>query len=613
MGLENLKSIFQEDLINNIESFSSKVITNVNDTKLTQFTTTELDKLIGQSPLEGMSWESLYNPNHSPKDNPSHKGLAPINYPNASRDNLNIRNSEDGRFGFAGSSRTSVISAVGKLIDQVPFLEGDVTEFLKDTGKEPYIVSNIGTGGRLINSNFGGRGLPVERALTDTARIGKFLTSPDGVLFIGKQNLLALQQIPFTTDLNRTQLFNAGARDFGAKFNMAYKSFYNPLSSLISTLGRAGGGPAGKISKTEPGLAGLVSSIPGLDAFGEAFDSPYPKFQTEHFAKGSQLANIIETGRFIDGIVSPKTLFESDLQTTDKNPKKDSKYGDGKDINVGLGISAPSSKQPYPKDLGLQSLNNTFTGDGNPVGGKSYPESDGTKPVGDRMTLASIIEGNTLDNLGGQTTGLNDEDNKLTFNVEDVNQGMPFYFKDLRDNKYIFFRAFIEGLNESISPSYNSTQYIGRSEPVYTYSQTEREINFTLKLFAQTKDELGKIYEKMNKLTSLCYPEYFTDEVTTLVEDEVTQTSSEVLKNVGYGNRMKAPLTKLRIGDMFGSSNSELQGYIKSLSYVVDEVSPWEISVGERVPKYVVASIGYQVIHATSPNLETKFYGYIGD
>ena len=35
----------------------------------------------------------------------------------------------------------------------------------------------------------------------------------------------------------------------------------------------------------------------------------------------------------------------------------------------------------------------------------------------------------------------------------------------------------------------------------------------TLKLFAQTKDELSMIYKKMNKLTSLCYPEYFEDEV----------------------------------------------------------------------------------------------------
>ena len=46
---------------------------------------------------------------------------------------------------------------------------------------------------------------------------------------------------------------------------------------------------------------------------------------------------------------------------------------------------------------------------------------------------------------------------------------MPFYFKDMRDGAFLFFRAYIEGLSENISPSYNSTQYIGRSEPVYTY------------------------------------------------------------------------------------------------------------------------------------------------
>ena len=283
-------------------------------------------------------------------------------------------------------------------------------------------------------------------------------------------------------------------------------------------------------------------------------------------------------GRTID-VKAPESLFKTNIG--------ENKFGDDD--------SGIFSNKPYPKDLGLQSLNNTFTGDGNPTGGKSYPESDGVKPVGDKMTLASIIEGNSLDNLGGNTTGLNDEDNQLTFNVEDVNQGMPFYFKDMRDNKYIFFRAFIEGLSENISPNYNPTQYIGRSEPVYTYSQTEREINFTLKLFAQTKDELGKIYEKMNKLTSLCYPEYFEDE------------------GVSYGNRMKAPLTKLRIGELFGNTNSELQGYIKSLSYSVEDSSPYETEVGKRVPKFVTATIGYQVIHSTVPNLETKFYGYIGD
>jgi len=569
MGLENLKSIFQEDLTDNIESFSSKVITNVNDTKFTQFTTPELGKLIGQSPLEGMSWESLYDSNHSPKDNPSHNGLAPINYPNASRDNLNIRNSEDGRFGFGGSTRTSAISAVGKLIGQVPFLEGDITEFLRDTGKEPYIVSSIGKGGRRINSNFGGRGLPIERMMTDTVRIAKYLTSPSGLIFIEKQKILA-GKLP-------EPLKQLGLKDFQTQ---KYKNGYNPASTLISTFGRAGGGPAGLIDRTQPSFTGVLSFLnPDL-----TFDE-YPEFNLFD-ENASPMKNQRDDFEFLGSLTG-------NLITTDRSPKNE---------NI-------EEVQPG----GLQSLNNTFTGDGNAVSGKSYPESDGVKPVGDKMTLASIIEGNSLDNLGGNTTGLNDDDNKLTFNVEDVNQGMPFYFKDLRDNTYIFFRAYIEGLSENISPNYNPTQYIGRSEPVYTYSQTERELSLTLKLFAQTKDELGKIYEKMNKLTSLCYPEYFNDTVTGIIEDEETQTSYEGDINVGYGNRMKAPLTKLRIGEMFGNTNSELQGYIKSLSYSVDQASPYETEVGKRVPKYVTATIGYQVIHSSVPNLETKFYGYIGD
>ena len=545
MGLENLKSVFQEDLINNIESFSSNVITNVNDTKLTQFTTPELDKLIGQSPLEGKSWETLYNPNHSPKDDVGY------NYPNASRGNLNIRNSEDGRFGFGGSTRTSAISAVGKLIGQVPFLDGDITEFLRDTGKEPYIVSSIGKGGRRINSNFGGRGLPIERMMTDTVRIAKYLTSPSGLIFIEKQKILA-GKLP-------EPLKQLGLKDFQTQ---KYKDGYNPASTLISTFGRAGGGPAGLIDRTQPSFTGVLSFLnPDL-----TFDE-YPEFNLfDEIA--SPMKNRRDDFEFLGSLTG-------NLITTDRSPKNE---------NI-------EEVQPG----GLQSLNNTFTGDGNAVSGKSYPESDGVKPVGDKMTLASIIEGNSLDNLGGNTTGLNDEDNKLTFNVEDVNQGMPFYFKDLRDNKYIFFRAFIEGLSENISPNYNPTQYIGRSEPVYTYSQTERELSLTLKLFAQTKDELGKIYEKMNKLTSLCYPEYFEDE------------------GVSYGNRMKAPLTKLRIGELFGNTNSELQGYIKSLSYSVEDSSPYETEVGKRVPKFVTTTITYQVIHSTVPNLETKFYGYIGD
>jgi len=543
MGLENLKSVFQEELINNIESFSSNVITNINDTKLTQFTTTELGKLIGQSPLDGKSWETLYNPNHSPKDDVGY------NYPNASRDKLNIRNPEDGRFGFAGSSRTSVISAVGKLIG-ASGLSGNFQEFLQDTGKEPYIVSKIassgdgGLNGRL--NNFGGRDLPIARSVTDALRLTKFITSPAGAAFIVKQNFLGSNsKSVFISKDGKLQ-----------QSRQRFKQTYNPISSLIQSGFRAGGVPVSLFDKTEPNL--------GLD------------------------------------------IFESD---------------------------------EYPGNLTSYKINDTFTDGSNESGNSTNLSDFGNKLVNSIKGLSGIPtdakstyrgkgDKHTLLDFGVSNSEVSARLGRIQYKekiedahpnstkdgtIEGEENGMPFYFKDMRDGAYVFFRAFIEGLSENISPSYNSTQYIGRSEPVYTYSMSERELSLTLKLFAQTKDELSMIYKKMNKLTSLCYPEYFKDEVITLVEDEVTQTSSEVVTNVGYGNRMKAPLTKLRIGDMFGSSNSELQGYIKSLSYSVDQASPYETEVGKRVPKFVTATIGYQVIHSTVPNLETKFYGYIGD
>ncbi len=541
MGLENLKSIFQEELDNNIEQFSSNTITDVNGTKFfdkppqpTQFIATNPTDFssavgnnelpftplnqVGDSFIDGLNWSKLYNPNHSPKDNPSHKGLTPISYgANVSRDNLNIRNPEDGRFGFAGSTRTSAISAIGKLIGSLG-IDGKTTEFLKDTGKEPYIVSTIPEtqsdlfSGRTINSNFLGRGLPIERSITDTIRLAKFLTSPAGLIFIEKQKIL-VGKIP-------KPLKKIGIKDFNTQ---KYKSEYKPLSTLITTLGRAGGGPVGLLDRTQPSFSGLLDFLTG----GAVDIDAYP----------------------------PQNLKK--LNNT-FNYKDDSTSGD---IHTLLNFGA--TDEELTERLGRTQYKETI------------------EEAHEHATSQNYIEG--------------------------VENGMPFYFKDMRDGAFVFFRAFIEGLSENISPSYNSTQYIGRSEPVYTYGQTERDINFTLKLFAQTKDELGMIYKKMNKLTSLCYPEYYKDTFST-GEDE----GGEAVMS-SYGNRMKPPLTKLRIGELYGNQKSELMGYIKSLSYTIDQNSPYEVEVGKRVPMHIIATIGYQVIHSSVPNLETQFYGYVGD
>ena len=79
--------------------------------------------------------------------------------------------------------------------------------------------------------------------------------------------------------------------------------------------------------------------------------------------------------------------------------------------------------------------------------------------------------------------------------------------------------------------------------------------------------------------------------------------------------RMKPPLTKFRLGELFGSKNNELMGFIKSLSYTYPQESTWETKQGKRVPKYILVAISYQVIHMKVPSLDfaknkdETFYG----
>ena len=532
---------------------------------------------------ENLSWENLYNSNHSPKDNPTYKEKPVISYgPNVSRDNLNIRGSSN--------FRTSLISGVGTLVNNLNVFDigliNNLGNFLQDTGKEPYIVSTIPEtqsdlfSGRTVNSNFLGRGLPIERGITDTVRIAKFLTSPAGLLFIGKQEILLRQ-------------------------NQKYKVGYKPLSTLISTLGRAGGGPVGLFDRTQPSFSGLIDFVTGgavdLDTYPNFIQTAEPTViipaagaVSSVNGTGSPLARIILANEPFGGLESLQSSLSTQYFENFIKPKF-GPFRQTVNVSPSGGVTTPTDSKET-SDEGLIKLSDTFTGFGDPTTqpvGNTYPQD-----AGDIHTLIEFgMKDEELSEKLGRTqykeniedAHPNDSTNGM---IEGSENGMPFYFKDMRDGAFVFFRAYIEGLTENISPSYASHNYIGRSEPVYTYERAEREISFTLKLIAQTSNELKMIYKKMNRLTSMCYPEYVDEGET------------------GYGNRMKPPLAKLRMGELFGKSNKELMGYIKSVSYAVDNSATYETNPETgRVPTQVITTIGYQVIHDKVPSLDTKFYG----
>jgi len=233
--------------------------------------------------------------------------------------------------------------------------------------------------------------------------------------------------------------------------------------------------------------------------------------------------------------------------------------------------------------------------------------------------LDDVHTSKPVNNPFEDTDKLNDWKTQEGKDVESVETGMPFYFIDLRTNQLLAFRGYLEGLTENVAPAWNSEKYIGRSEPVYMYENAERDISFTLKLFATTEEELRLIYQKLNKLTSLAYPLYrFDVEQATTPGFNISDATGTTLASAAKV-RGVPPLTKFRLGELFGRSNKEVTGFIKSLSYSYPDQSPWETARGKRVPKHITAAITYQVIHNSVPSyfhtvedFGDEFYGITG-
>ena len=167
---------------------------------------------------------------------------------------------------------------------------------------------------------------------------------------------------------------------------------------------------------------------------------------------------------------------------------------------------------------------------------------------------------------------------------QNVHDG-DFYvrFKDLRDGGYIYFRGYINGITENLSPAWTTTNYIGRSEPVHSYQRAERDISFNLAVYPQNFEQEEFMYEKMNRLTSMVYPEY---------------TSGEI-------RMKKPPFTEMFMAHI-GSKTKGQFGYIKTLSYTVNEQGDWNSL--ELLPRVFNIAISYQIVSKKSPSIESQFY-----
>tara|TARA_A100001201_G_scaffold96340_1_gene83261 strand:- start:2325 stop:6011 length:3687 start_codon:yes stop_codon:yes gene_type:complete len=439
---------------------------------------------------------------------------------------------------------------------------------------EPYIVTNPNTSPTPWWDS--DTVVPKTNLEKDVVRISKFLSSYKGDEFTSKMLLMGQFQ--------------------------TYQTIYDPGSTLanVATPKRGNMIPLINIRK-DYGILGALVDI--------AMASTYSEYLDYRKDKKNAATGILQENKFGKKTYAERDKFDHlplgalGYNTVNNLADKVVDFLFPTDAVAGTEgtTSIPAEKAGIKPDSGIDSISNMQ----NVMSDKGFPT--GISRKGDRHTLMLPTPG----------------EKSPTF---EQHEGMPFYFKDLRDDSFLVFRAYIEGLSETISPNWEAVSYVGRSEPVYTYSNAEREVQFTLKLFAQTKDELNAIYHKINRLTSLCYPQYKQDFLMGDTDyDPATATDDTVIEGVGRA-RMKPPLTKMRMGDLYGTEEVdgtrvdpiEVLGFIKSLSYSFPDNSPWEIEKGKTVPKYIEVSMGYQIIHSTVPNLEfavkqetnqSSFYG----
>lgn len=128
---------------------------------------------------------------------------------------------------------------------------------------------------------------------------------------------------------------------------------------------------------------------------------------------------------------------------------------------------------------------------------------------------------------------------------------VPFYFHDLRTNEIVSFHAFISSINESLTPSYGETQAYGRIDPVMTYGSTRREFTFSFHVAATSPSDFDMMYVKLNKLTTLVYPQ-FTEgrRVVDSTGGVFTQPFSQVPG--------ASPMIRLRLGNIVRSNFSNV-------------------------------------------------------
>lgn len=431
----------------------------------------------------------------------------------------------------------------------------------------------------------GGGALAVERAATDTARISKFLVTKEGISFLAKEV--------------------AGQR-------------MNP-QSLISSTNRTRT-PISLLAQIPVNIAGFHLRRDGLNPFGgKKYENQFNDIIKEGNEGTINTETIIDsvTANIIDGDPDTFSLIEKsrEVPISPKNPKTLltlynkigldpdenilKEYSGGPDSTFGIGNTTirryentnklaqnpfgPTQLKPVYNKPEVKERIKAF-GLGNP-GERKIKESDGSYVVNVNKTKDQI---NAADIYFREE--LNEENapevkDFIRFKIAMVDTSNPL------NDEVLLFRAFLEGIQDNFTGTWNPHKYNGRAENFYTYDGFDRQISFNFKISAQTMIELKPLYTKLNYLVGSTAPVY-------------------------NNRRMRGRYVRLTIGNWF----NEMPGFFKNISLNWETNFPWELNIDgpeypdakdvlSQHPHILNVQCAFQPIHDFTPEhtVDTPF------
>ena len=125
---------------------------------------------------------------------------------------------------------------------------------------------------------------------------------------------------------------------------------------------------------------------------------------------------------------------------------------------------------------------------------------------------------------------------------------VPFSFHDLRTNEIISFHAFLASLNDDYTANYETIDGYGRVDPVKIYKSTHRKVGMSFYVVATSELDFNDMWMKINKLTTMLYPQYTRGHMLTSDDSQFVQPFSQLIG--------ASPLIRIRLGDLFRSNYS---------------------------------------------------------